>query len=335
VRTLYDAAYDAGLTTAQVDWVAIWNAPTITWEFRERPDAGQPIPREMIEAGRVSAADVAAFGARNIVWRDEIWTTAAVHIIEAHRPNLLLFHLLNLDSTHHRYGPRTHAATTAMAHLDSQVKRIVDAVETAGLRSRTTFFVVSDHGFKTVKRHIRPNAAFAAAGLLTAVDGKVTTADAYSVPEGGTALVYVTVPDPNGTILARTREALTGIEGLERIVEPAEFESFGLPRPEASDQAGALFLIAGDGYAFTADANGPPVVDVPPASLGSHGYVASDPDLAALFIASGRGIRPGVRLDVVDTLDLAPTAARLLGVSLGPVQGRVLGDLLTSAIGAN
>ena len=36
--TLYDVAHARGLTTAQVDWVAIWNAPTVTWEFRERPD---------------------------------------------------------------------------------------------------------------------------------------------------------------------------------------------------------------------------------------------------------------------------------------------------------
>ena len=44
----------AGLTTAQVDWVAIWNAPTITWEFRERPEVGQAIPQEMIKAGLIS-----------------------------------------------------------------------------------------------------------------------------------------------------------------------------------------------------------------------------------------------------------------------------------------
>ena len=36
-RTLYDAAHEKGLTTAQVDWVAIQNAG-ITWEFPERPD---------------------------------------------------------------------------------------------------------------------------------------------------------------------------------------------------------------------------------------------------------------------------------------------------------
>ena len=102
----------AGLTTAQVDWVAILNAPTITWEFPERADSKGAIAREMIRAGIISEADADAFAQKNIVWRDAMWTAAASHILRRHRPNLLLFHLLNLDSTQHRYGPRTPAALT-------------------------------------------------------------------------------------------------------------------------------------------------------------------------------------------------------------------------------
>ena len=327
-RTLYDVAHEAGLTTAQVDWVAIWNAPTITWEFRERPEPGQAVPGEMIKAGLISAADVKAFSSRNILWRDEMWTTAAVHIIRTHRPNLMLVHLLNLDSTHHRYGPRTPAGMNAMALLDAQVGRIVDAVDEAGLTARTTFFVVSDHGFKTVRRQIRPNAVLAKAGLLTATDGKVTRSEAYVVPEGGTALVYITTAGPSGSLLERTKQALAGLEGIERVVEPSEFAALGLPRPEDNPQMGALFLIAKDGYAFTAATAEPAVVDAPATSLGAHGYVSSDPDLQALFIASGRAVRSGVTLDVIDSLGVAPTAASLLGVKLGAVEGRIMTDVL-------
>ncbi len=53
-----------------------------------------------------------------------------------------------------------------------------------------------------------------------------------------------------------------------------------------------------------------------------------DPDLSALFIASGRNIRKGMTLETVNTIDLGPTAAELLGVSLGTVQGRVLREIL-------
>jgi predicted AlkP superfamily pyrophosphatase or phosphodiesterase len=329
--TLYDIAHDAGLTTAQVDWVAILNAPTISWEFAERPErpeAKKEISRELVAAGAISQADVDTFATRNIVWRDDVWTNAAVHILRQHRPNLLLFHLLALDSTQHRYAPRTPAAMTAMAHLDTQVARIVRAIEDAGLMQTTTIFVLSDHGFKAVKRQILPNAALLKAGLLTAVDGKVTATQAYVVPEGGSALVYVTVPDPAGEVLARTRQALAALEGIDKVVEPSEFAQYGLPLPSANPQMGALFLTAKDGYAFAAAAGERTVIDAPEGSLGAHGYIAADPDLQSLFIASGRGIKPGMVIDSVNNVDVAPTAATLLGLEMKNVDGRVLSEIL-------
>ncbi len=180
-----------------------------------------------------------------------------------------------------------------------------------------------------MKRQIRPNAAFRNAGLLTVQDGKVTKTEAYSVPEGGTAMIYLTVPDPTGAGLKRVRQALEGLEGIDRVIEPAEFASLGLPRPEDDGQMAALFLTAKEGYAFTADPNDPSIVDAPAGSLGAHGYIATDPDLRALFIASGRGIKRGLTLDAVDNVDVAPTAARLLGLDLKNVDGRVLTEILS------
>jgi hypothetical protein len=38
-----------------VDWVAIENAPTITWQFHEWPNPNGPVEREMITAGLLTA----------------------------------------------------------------------------------------------------------------------------------------------------------------------------------------------------------------------------------------------------------------------------------------
>ena len=328
-RTLYDAAHEKGLTTAQVDWVAIQNAG-ITWEFPERPDPKGATAQEVVKTGIISQRDLETFHTRNIIFRDHVWTEAAAHILRRHRPNLLLFHLLTLDSTQHRYGPRTPAAMSAMVHLDTQVARILQAIEDSGMASRTTVIVVSDHGFKTVKRQIRPNVVFAKAGLLTVEAGKTAGAQVYSVPEGGTALVYVTVPDESGALLAKARSALIGLEGVASVIEAREFDKYGLPAPTATGQMGALLLTASDGYAFTADVGEAPVVDAPPGSLGSHGYLASDPELQAVFIASGRGIRRGVKVDSVSNLDIAPTVARLLNLEMPHVMGKVLTEILTA-----
>jgi predicted AlkP superfamily pyrophosphatase or phosphodiesterase len=329
VKTLYDLAHAQGLTTAQVDWVAIMDAPTVTWAFPERPPADGQIAQELVKSGVLSQAELETFATRNIIWRDHIWTEAAAHIIRQHKPNLMMYHLLNLDSTQHRYGPRTPAAMSTMALLDTHVARIVDAVEAAGLTPRTTFFVVSDHGFKLVKRQIRLNAALMKAGLLKAQDGKVLQSDAYVVPEGGSAIVYLTAPDPSSDLLARTRQAITGVEGIDAVIEPADYARYGLPLPGVNNQMGVFFVTPRDGYSFTAAVGDDVVVDAPVGSLGAHGYPSTDPDLNAVFIASGAGITAGTRLETIDNVDVAPTMAELLGVSLGAVDGRVLREILT------
>lgn len=332
VPTLYDAVHDQGLTTAQVDWVAISNAASIDWEFPERPERPETKPAivgEMIKKGAIAQKDVAAFASQNIVWRDEVWTVAAIHILREHHPNLLLFHLLALDSMQHRYGPRTPAAMVTMAHLDSQIGRLVKTLDDIGMTARTTVFIVSDHGFKAVKKQILPNVALREAGLVTVEGGRVTATKVYTVAEGGAALVYVTVPDADGDLLRRARQAFSDLEGIDRIVEPAEYGSYGLPQPSADPQAGALFLTAKNGYAFSGGATGDAhVVDAIEGSLGTHGYVSNDPDIQALFIASGRGIKPGMKLASVDNVDVAPTAAKLLGVELKNVDGKVLTQIL-------
>jgi hypothetical protein len=42
------------------------------------------------------------------------------------------------------------------------------------------------------------------------------------------------------------------------------------------------------------------------------------------FVAWGRGVRSRVRIPRMQQIDVAPTAARLLGIELGDVAGRPL-----------
>jgi predicted AlkP superfamily pyrophosphatase or phosphodiesterase len=311
VPTVYDAAYAAGLTTAQVDWVAINKARTITWAFSEWASADGPLEREMLAKGVISASDLQGFEKANILFRDQIWTRAAAYLIKQHQPDLLLYHLLSLDSTHHQYGPNTLAGRAAIAFLDSCVEKIVAAVREAGLADRTTFLIVADHGFKAYTKIVRPGNALDAAGLK----GKV-----YILPEGGTAYVYIDPAQAVG-LLPKVRQALQGVEGIDRIIGVDEYAALGLPRPDQDPQFGQLLLSAKSGYSFAGATGGPVTAEAPQLS-GSHGYLASDPDMNPIFIASGAGVRAGVKLDRVSNLDLAPTIARLLGVSLPTAKGK-------------
>jgi predicted AlkP superfamily pyrophosphatase or phosphodiesterase len=318
VPTVYDAAFKAGLTTAQVDWVAIQSAPTIKWEFPEVPGIDGAIEKEMIARGVTDAAMVQQFRQQNIFRRDEVWTDAAVHILREHQPNLLLFHLLSLDSTHHTYGPGSLAATGAMAFLDGCVARLLDAIRAAGMESRTTVIIVSDHGFKLVKNQIDTRPAIAAADLADQV---------YVVPEGGYELVYVK-PDRHAETVAKLRKTLGEIDGIAEVAGPERYAALGLPAPTADPQMADLFLIPKAGYAFANSKGG--AVSTPVASAsGAHGYLNTDPELDAIFIASGAGIRSGGEIERVRNIDVAPTIAELLGVRMdGGIQGRVIREAL-------
>jgi predicted AlkP superfamily pyrophosphatase or phosphodiesterase len=312
--TVYDAAHAAGLTTGEVDWVAIEHAPTITWSFSEYGDPQAPVAREMVAAGVVSEEELKLFKGSQQPFHDEIWARAAEHIITAHKPNLLLVHFLTTDGIQHQYGARSAAARTALTLADAYVGRLVDATRKAGILADTTFVIVSDHGFKTYKNRIRANVLLRQRGLNTA---------AWAVSEGGTAIVYALGDDQT---LEAVKQAFTGVEGIAQILTPAEYGTYGYPTPAQSDRMGGLVLVAREGYAFDSNVAGLEAVEAVPAgaSPGSHGYLNTDPDMRAIFIASGAGVRRGAALGVIKNVDVAPTLARWLGVDLPNIAGKPL-----------
>lgn len=326
--TVYDAAHAAGLTTAQVDWVAIHEPETITWAFAERPDPAGVIEKEMVAAGLVTADDIATFNTNTAAaWRDQVWTDAAVHILERHKPNLLLFHLLALDSTHHAYGPGTLASTTGMAFVDGQVARLLAALDRSGLADKTTVVVLADHGFRSARRTINLNVALRQAGMIRG-DGAARQVDAWTMPWGGAAGIYLTDRTARARLVPRIQSAVSGIEGVERVVTGADLTALGLPDPDVTDQAPDVVVASRDGYDFGRADSGGLVIDTSASRVGHHGALNSDPSMRALFVAWGRDIKPGVRLADVRAIDVAPTIAEWLGVTLHTADGASLAPAL-------
>src|SRR5882762_5369347 len=220
--TIYDVAHDAGLTTAQVDWVAIYGAKTITWQFPEIPNPDGAIERELIAAGTVTADQLRTFEDSSQVWQDQMWTDAAADILEKHRPNLLLFHLLTLDDTNHEYGPMSPASFTAMAYLDDKVKQILDTLVRTGRLADATVIVVSDHGFRTIKHKIHGNVLLRQKGLVTDGSGS-TKGEAWVVPDGGIAMVYASNSERKPEVIASLRSIFANAEGVDHVYGIQDF----------------------------------------------------------------------------------------------------------------
>lgn len=101
-----------------------------------------------------------------------------------------------------------------------------------------------------------------------------------------------------------------------------------MPLPSENPGMGDLVLYAAEGYAFRKEMHEAQAVVPAVNYAGTHGYPNSDPDLDGIFIASGAGIRPGVVLDRIRNLDVAPTLARLMGLEFPETDGRVLEEIL-------
>jgi predicted AlkP superfamily pyrophosphatase or phosphodiesterase len=326
-RTLYDALADQGMTTGQVDWVAIYGAQHVRWSFAERPDVDSPIAQDLIAQGLLTADQVATFGDNGSpAWHDQVWTDAAIDILTHHTPNLLLFHLLQTDTLQHEYGALSPAAYAAMAYADSRIAHLIDAARAAGILDRITFIIASDHGFTSYTHAIHPNAALAQQGLLHMQNGKYQ-GSAWILPEGGEASLFIRDASQRATLTPRLKAYFETQPGIAAVYTAEQAQKLGLPALSATDQAPDLYLVAKPDYAFLDGIEPPLVTDVIPAK-GAHGYLNTNPDMQALFIASGAHIRKGVDLGQITNLRVAPTIAKILGVSLPAAQQPPLTEAL-------
>jgi predicted AlkP superfamily pyrophosphatase or phosphodiesterase len=335
VPTVYDLLHEKGLRTAAINWPATRASQALDDDFPDVPDTLlHSTPRlvdEMVAARILPSAKDADFRAMTGPARDDVWTRAAVHVIKERKPNLLLFHLLNTDGIHHRYGPQSPASHTALALADVFVGRIVDALDAAGIRTNTTLIITSDHGFANVTNVLYPNVVFRKAGLLeVGASNLVTKARAQLVSEGGLGMIYLNNPATRDADRARVLQLFSGKPGISEILEPNQFPAFGLPNPAATNGMADLVLVASDGYGISGLPAGQEfVVPVGPKdNMGYHGYVGSNPRMDAAFIASGAGIKRGTKIGKIDSISIAPTIAQLFRIKMPGASGKVLAEIL-------
>lgn len=333
--TIYDILHARGLTCSGVNWPCTRNAATLDNVLPDVPETFEhtaPQFRESLAAaGILSDEFIRNFPKLSPIARDRLWTQAACHVVRTRQPNLLLLHLLNVDAVHHKYGPQTWAGYSAVAYADACLRELLQAVDAAGIRDQTAVFVIADHGFISIPKTLRPNALLRQAGLLTVEGNQIASARVHVIPEGGIGMVYLTVPDTKAADRRKVIELFEKQEGISGVLTPEEFAAYGLPLPDEYPQMADLILVAMDGYGFDATASGEDFVADSTATLGTHGFLSTNPRMNAIFVASGAGIRPGGKLGVIENIDLAPTVARLLGVDFPNVTGRVLQDILVAS----
>jgi predicted AlkP superfamily phosphohydrolase/phosphomutase len=264
---------------------------------------------------------------------------------------LLVAYSANLDVIQHTLmglmDPSSSAYTPDIAsrmwpYLEKLFARSAD--QYLALMRRTfpdaTIVVASDHGTEGTGRKFYPNAIFAQAGLLTlGPDGTIDLSRTKVVHldgMGGTVAVnsvawkagIVSDGDRDAVKRAAARALLdardpeTGAHMVRAVFDAErDGEALGFGGPAVD----LIFDPAPD-YAPSAAVGGGAIADSSaPLGEGEHGPSPFRRKLHGIFFASGPGVRAGVRLPVISSVDVAPTVAALLGIP-PPAQsvGRIL-----------
>jgi predicted AlkP superfamily pyrophosphatase or phosphodiesterase len=342
VPTIYDAAKVAGLKTAAIRWPATRGAKSIDWNS---PDLGEDrlilkytTPELFEECKKCNLQLLQTEDATGKIGKqsreectaaDQVWTDVFKLVVNKHRPNLALHHIISVDHTEHAEGPRSEEAYKAIKDADDQVRQVWDQLQ-KDFPGKATLIVVSDHGFSANKIAVLHNVILKEKGLVEVDEKRVTGGKVQVLPQGGSAMVYIRDEANRESIFQQVKAAFTGVEGVSGIVGVEEFPAYGLANPRRDPRSPDMMLFAKMGYFFGDTAAGTIPHDVKPERKGSHGHDSRFSDLHAMFIACGAGIKPGVQLGEIDNRSVAPTIAKLLGIEMPGVEGKVLSEALAN-----
>lgn len=207
--------------------------------------------------------------------------------------------------------------------IDYALGILLAAIDGAGLRDRTVIVVTGDHGFVQMHTQLAINLPLVEAGLIERDPQGHPRWQAIVAPNRGLGSLYLKDPKDQ-SVLRRAREALERYEaqylGRFRLLSRAELDRMG------ADRAALLGVEPTLGYVLDARL-GPPFAMAHDRAAG-HGYSPELSDMQTGLIVAGTGIRRGVVLPVTQTIDIAPTIARILGLDLGSTDGRAIVGVL-------
>ncbi len=292
--------------------------------------AGQALPRDILT--HITAA-LGPFPSGHL--QRDVWTTKAVtdFLWKDGVPVLSVIWLGEPDLTEHECAPGAPPALAAIKSSDENLAVILAALDSRAARQATDLFVVSDHGFSTIKRSVDLRKILSDAGFAakTEFDGEPKAGEIMLVGNGGSVLFYVVAHE--ATVTHRLVEFLQqsdfagviftrqGLPGTFRL-DDAKIDNAHAPDivmafrwNDSKNQFGAAGMIDADWQR--------------PAGEGTHATLSRF-DLHNALIATGPDFRRGQTDDLpTGNVDLAPTILHILGFNASnEMDGRILSEAM-------
>jgi arylsulfatase A-like enzyme len=266
------------------------------------------------------------------------WTAKAlIHVLwKDGIPAFSVLWLGEPDLTEHETAPGAPAALAAIKCADENLAAVLSALDERKARGTTDVFVVSDHGFSTIRRSIDLRKILNESGFAATIEfnGEPKPGDIMLAGNGGSVLFYVIGHDE--TITRRLVEFLqqSDFAGVIFTKQPMEgtfaLEQANIQNDRAPDVVMAFRWVPSKnqfGYPGMIDADWQRA-----AGKGTHATLSSF-DMHNMLIAAGPDFKHGETDDLASgNVDLAPTILQILAIK--PVQkmdGRVLFEAMTAA----
>jgi len=267
--------------------------------------------------------------------QQDVWTTKALtdFLWKEGMPAFSVLWLGNPDLTEHESAPGAPAALAAIKSADENLAAVLSSLDQKGVRETTDMFVVSDHGFSTIKRSVDLRKILRDAGFSAQTEfiNEPKRGDIMLAGNGGSVLFYIEGHDAE--VIRRlveflqqtdfagvffTREAMPGTFCLDQAkidCKDAADVVMAFRWNEKKNQFGVPGMIDADWQRG--------------AGKGTHATLSRF-DMHNTLIAAGPDFSGGKVSDLPSgNVDLAPTVLRILGIT-APQQldGRVLSEAM-------
>lgn len=203
------------------------------------------------------------------------------------RPAFVTLYFEAVDGAGHEFGPDSAEVDAAIADVDTRIGDLVAGLAALGQPAR--ILVVADHGMRAIDQ----SRVIQLADLIDLPSIVAVETGPYAAiePAAGTDdRVYEALLKPHEHMACNRRDEL-----------PERLHYGRNPR------VAAIVCIAEPGWSIIAGEPNWPIKG------GAHGYDNEDPQMLALFVASGTGLKGDI--GIIDNIEVYPLLMRLIGVA--------------------
>lgn len=339
-ETLYDLAIKRGMKVAALLWPVTakssiqYNMPEIfanrSWHNQIMVSLFNGSPLFQITLNNKFGALRDGLRQPNL---DNFTHQSLLYTIKEKKPDITFVHYTDLDTMRHHHGFYSKEAKEALKRHDSRLEDIIKTLKENNMYEDSTIMALGDHSSLDEDKIINLNILLKENGYINVnTSGNIIDYKAIIKNCDGSAYVYVK-DSLNQKLICEIRDLIDDFNKKYKCIE-AIFTS-DEAKELGADPRCALMLEANKGYYFLDHLEGEIIKKIQPNEAGvvhdvtssTHGYSPFKEDYTTVFMAAGCGIKKGAVIEKMNLIDEAPTMAKLLGLELKNVDGRIVEEI--------